>query len=204
MFGNASLSGVVVGRWSRLLARLATLALTLALAHSLARLTWLWFPLPPFEEPPMLAGVQGERGSGAPPRGPTPENLMEAVAASHLFGMAQGPRPQTAAKAIDAPETRLNLVLRGVIVGDEKTQGWAFIAEPNGNEDRYEVDAYLSGRVQVSDILRDRVILRRGDRYETLFLEKEGSGGGLAAVAPQRISGGARKRSPGTRGPRAQ
>jgi len=129
---------------------------------------------------------------------------MASVAALHLFGVTQGPKREAPAKAIEAPETRLNLVLKGVIVGDEKAQGWAFIAEPNGNEDRYEVDAYLSGQVQVSDILRDRVILRRGDRYETLFLEKEASGRGLAAVAPQRLSPGKRKRVPGTRGPRAQ
>ncbi len=156
-----------------ILIRGTTLVMTLAAAFTLAQLTWYLVPesdtVGAVTPPPVISvPAAAERGAA----------LLE-VAEMHLFG-----RPQagitTAAAPIEAPETRLNLTLRGVIASRE-LRAMAIVADPRGDERPYPVGAELPGGAVLVEIHPDRVILRRGGRYEALRLPRES---GVTAARP--------------------
>lgn len=95
------------------------------------------------------------------------------LAALHLFGKADDAASETAIPAI-APETRLDLTLRGIFSGNKVDHGFAII---QNNRDRKE--RYFTVRQKVFDlailveIYDDRVILEHNGRYETLRLPKQ-------------------------------
>lgn len=96
---------------------------------------------------------------------------MLAVAERHLFGAAPA---ETAAsvETIDAPETRLNLKLRGILAADDPEFSRAIIAAGNG-EHIYSVGGSIPGGATVHAVLRDRVLIRRGGQLEALTLPKQ-------------------------------
>ena len=153
------------GRWT---AFGVTLLLLGGLAWQLSRLTWLLIP-----------GGDGEV-EVAPPAQPlpaqpaAPRRNPARIADWHLLGEARTV-PETASPQVpvDAPETRLNLVLRGVLASQSKALARAIIAEDRGEERMYKVGDRLPGNAELVEILADRVILRRGGRHETLRLPKE-------------------------------
>jgi general secretion pathway protein C len=93
------------------------------------------------------------------------------VANAHLFGeMASTAVPQQT----KAPETRLNLVLRGVIAADPMELSLAIIARgKNGKEEVLSVGDKMPGGITIESIHADHVILNRGGRLETLQLIKD-------------------------------
>lgn len=110
---------------------------------------------------------------------------MEPVAAMHLFGTAEVQADAIAAAAIDAPETRLNLKLRGILAADEPSLSRAIIS--NGSDDKvYAVGASLPGGATVEAVLADRVLLRRAGRLETLRLPRESADGGISYAETER------------------
>lgn len=76
----------------------------------------------------------------------------------------------------DAPDTRLNLQLRGVIAAGTSKHSRAFIASSDGNERGYAIGAQLPGGALLHSVLPDRVVLRRGSAFETLRLPRESIG----------------------------
>ena len=157
-------------------ARLVAWILGIWLLYRLAALVWTLVPAPELPVPPAPA-------PGAAAAAPSAEKRLDVgqVASWHLFGAA----PETAADAgpapIDAPETRLNLVLRGVLSSNEPGDARAIIAEPNGTENYFRVGSSLPGGAELKEIHADRIILMRAGRHETLRLPREamdGAGGG--------------------------
>lgn len=71
----------------------------------------------------------------------------------------------------DAKETRLRLILRGVVASSEPRLAVAII-EGNNRQQRYKIGdkIQVSGRVSLAKVLADRVILDNGGRFESLFL----------------------------------
>ncbi|MDX9739574.1 MAG: type II secretion system protein GspC [Gammaproteobacteria bacterium] len=138
----------------------ATRLLLLALlAVTLAGLTWRLLdpgdsvapPVSPRAAPPAQAGGNWN------------------LARWHLFGEA--PVAGSVAAPIETlPETRLNLVLRGVVAGEN---GGAIIGTPNGNESFYTIDARLPGGAVLREVYGDRVVLERSGQRETLRLPRE-------------------------------
>lgn len=157
----------VVARWT-------TVLLVVALGISLAQLTWRLVPAPALPPAPPAA-VSAISVSAAP--------RLDTVAALHLFGTPQA-APQPAAAQINAPETSLNLTLRGLFAAARKEAAFAIIAEGAGNERPHRIGSKLSGGAVVHDILPDRVVLERSGRYETLRLPKERLELSTAAAAP--------------------
>jgi general secretion pathway protein C len=94
------------------------------------------------------------------------------IAGWHLFGVAGGEKP-VEKKAVEAPETRLKLTLRGVFASEESTAGRAIVGDPKGKEETYAVGDPLPGGAKLSEIYPDRIILERNGRFETLRLPKE-------------------------------
>ncbi|MBW6475651.1 MAG: type II secretion system protein GspC [Chromatiales bacterium] len=141
---------------------------TLLLAHSLAGLSWQLLPsdsaVLPGGPAPLLASSAARDTSGTP--------NLELVAGLSLFGRAE--QVQAAPSApVQAPETRLSLQLRGILMQQGQGQRLALIGQGNAEEQVFRIGDEPSTGVRVHDILADRVILSRAGRFETLSLPKE-------------------------------
>jgi general secretion pathway protein C len=144
---------------------ITSLLLVIACAHAMAKISWMFLP-------------EGETSTqqGAATRTPVvnrtnQDQAIRQVASAHLFGEM---RDSTAPRTTKAPETRLNLVLRGVIAADPMTLSHAIIARgKNGKEEVYAVGDKMPGGVAVEEVHPDHVILNRGGQLETLQLLKD-------------------------------
>jgi general secretion pathway protein C len=97
---------------------------------------------------------------------------------ANLFGIA-GPAKTT--KTTKAPETRLNLVLKGVFAAIPMTSASAIIARgKNGKEEIYGIGDKLPGGVSIKEIHPEYVILERMGQLETLHMPKGNSIGKLS------------------------
>lgn len=162
------------------LAPAVTLLLLLALAFSLARLTWAVL-----SPDPVITGSSGPERVAPPASGAVSpaRAALESVAALHLFGRAL-PGDQPAAADIDAPETRLRLQLRGVVAALPAGQGIALIASESGEERHYLPGAGIPGGATLEQVHSDRVVLRREGRLELLRLPRDAPLSGEATAAP--------------------
>lgn len=151
--------------WDRL-AYVAALILVLLLAHALAEFTWVVLPTPHQALPPPPAGSAAATSA-------TQVDYRK-IAALHLFGQAE----QTSAAArssapIDAPETRLNLTLSGILLNTDPELTRAIISAPGREEEIYRPGSQLPGGAVIDQIYADRVMLLRNGQYETLRLPEE-------------------------------
>ncbi|MFN2308375.1 MAG: type II secretion system protein GspC [Gammaproteobacteria bacterium] len=166
-------------------ARLVALLLGVWVLYRMATLVWLLVPTPPLTEAPV------EVPSTAP-EARRPRLDIAEVVNWHLFGAAAAPTAAPGAGApIDAPDTRLNLVLRGVLSSGDPEQARAIIAEPNGIENFFRVGSTLPGGAELKEIYPDRIILLRAGRHETLRLPIEAVGGMSVAAPPETSRRGA-------------
>lgn len=91
------------------------------------------------------------------------------VATYHLFGTTD---VQPEAEVIDAPETKLNLNLLGILSIGEKN-GLAIIAGSGQEEKVYKVGDRVPGNVTLKAVYSDRVLLESSRGLETLNLPKQ-------------------------------
>ncbi len=139
---------------------MVNLLLVLALAYSLAGLTLRWLPSPEPSVASDAAALMAPTGDRA---GPDPG----LIASWQLFGAPETNVPIPA----QAPETRLNLRLAGILHRDAPL---ALIAEGNRPEAVYRVGDTIGG-ARIEQILPDRVLLARGSGLEALSLPREPS-----------------------------
>jgi general secretion pathway protein C len=144
--------------------KLVNVLLILWLAWLSAKLTWLLVP----------EAEQTEQVVTAPAPVKRQQSRIDErqIADWHLFGVAGEEKP-TGKKVVEAPETRLKLVLRGVFASEVSTGGRAIVGDPKGKEETYAVGDPLPGGAKLSEIYPDRIILERNGRFETLRLPKE-------------------------------
>ncbi|MDX1454890.1 MAG: type II secretion system protein GspC [Gammaproteobacteria bacterium] len=122
--------------------------------------TWSFKPgMPPAEA---LAGADSNSSGSID---------LARVAATHMFGAAD-PAEVQAASTINAPETRLNLKLRGILSATEADFSRAIIAS-GSLEKVYAVGSSVPGGAVVHSVLADRVILDRRGQLETLTLPRQ-------------------------------
>lgn len=163
-------AGEVLPFWISLLA-------VVVVGYFLARLAWALLPVAapaPWQPPAPLP-------SAAPARGTTGD--YQTIVAAHLFGEAsQQPAEVTADAAASAPDTTLNLQLRGAIAADDPKLAHAIIADGAGKEQVYFVNATLPGGAVVQKIEPNLVVLTRSGQVEVLRLPREsGTGGGAGS-----------------------
>ena len=141
--------------------------LVIAIAYQLATLTWTLVP--------------GSTPSVAPPsRSPitvTPPPQTDYNVLRGLYGEAAEQTEVVLAPIVDAPDTTLSLILRGILSRDDDPTG------PNGSviiENRSEMKTYfVGGTIEGADgatlhsVYADRVLLNRSGRLETLRFPKE-------------------------------
>jgi general secretion pathway protein C len=93
------------------------------------------------------------------------------IADAHLFGVASS--GGSAAQVVKAPDTSLNLKLRGAIAADDESIAHAIIADSSDKANVYFIDDSLPGGATLHEVHVDRVILKRGGAFETLRLPKQ-------------------------------
>jgi general secretion pathway protein C len=144
-----------------------SIILVIGIAWYLARFVWILVP------------VEGEFDWSTKPSGTSNLNSPISAAAqvnfrtivsAHLFGEA-GTEP-VASKAIDAPETRLNLKLRGTIAAGDKKFAHAIIGDGKGKNEVYFLDDAVPGGAILHGVYPDKVILNRAGALETLRLPR--------------------------------
>ncbi len=159
---------VAVGTDKRL-PLLVLLLLVVLLAQSLAQLTWQVLPSQPPEPLPIprtsLQSNAKVAQSGA--------SDINRIGQWHLFGEIQKVSSVPVAQMTEAPDTRLNLKLHGLLASSDPLEARAIIADGKGMEEAYAVDQQLPGNAVLREIYADRVILEHRGRLETLRLPKD-------------------------------
>jgi general secretion pathway protein C len=169
-----------------------TLALILAIAHSLAGVTWNLL-----EPPPLLAVSPTSRAPGGSISGPQASGPAEydRIANLHLFG-SPAQRDSAPVSTVSAPDTSLNLTLHGVFVDEDPKQGAAIIGRAGGDQKFYRVGDGVPGGATLAEVRADQVILSRNGRYEALRFPRteklavpsSPAPSGAASLAPYRAA----------------
>jgi general secretion pathway protein C len=142
--------------------------LVIWIASQLAILTW-GFLAPAEDAAPAVVET-----AAAPVQRNEELELIRQIPAWHLMGVVtRQAAPVVAEVPIEAPDTRLKLVLRGALSSDDPRHARAIIADPRGKEEQYAIGDNLPGNAELSEVHPDRVILKRNGRYETLRLPQD-------------------------------
>jgi general secretion pathway protein C len=123
-----------------------------------------------------------------------PSYRLQSVADLSLFGSAQV--AAAVGSSVEAPQTQLNLTLRGVWANPSRASARAIIAAANGSEEAYKVGDALPGGASLEQVHPDRVILKRGGRLEALYLPKESMAGVGDSAALETTPAGYASESP--------
>lgn len=158
--------------------------LILACSYTLSQLTWLLIPV---DQSNQQTSVGKNQKSPISSQQNELQRKIQQIPQSHLFGNYQS-ETSTAPVQTDAPETRLNLVLKGLLAATPMQRASAIIAlGKGGKEDIYGIGDRVSNAT-VKEIYADRVILENNGRFETLTLPKEFANTGPEAKATGRRS----------------
>lgn len=105
------------------------------------------------------------------------------IAGWHLFGEPSLQSAQPEPEKTNAPETRLNLELNGIYLGDQAADSRAIIAEKGKTQAHFRSGDQLPGNAVLDEIHADHVLLLRNGRYERLALpENPGGDAGMGFV----------------------
>ena len=176
---------------------IATLFGIVLLTHSIASLTWKIVPVPNL--PTVPANITQSRGAAnSQPRGGAVQPVAAKISQLHLFGKYEVKKvaPPPKIDVASAPETRLNLKLRGVFSSKDKTIARAIISDPKGDDDSYAIGDQVPGGAILNDIMEDRVILERNGQLETLKLPVESLPGETTAETDTGGNRGGRRMEP--------
>ena len=143
--------------------------LVLACSYSLSQMTWLLVPADNGSIARGLPVIKNNKQLAAISKQP---QYAQIISQAHLFGRYQQ-KTEVRSVNTDAPETRLNLVLKGLLAATPVEHASAIIAiGKRGKEDIYSIGDKVSGAT-IKEIHTDRVVLERNGRYETLRMPKE-------------------------------
>ncbi|MFG1497472.1 type II secretion system protein N [Saccharospirillum sp. HFRX-1] len=136
-----------------------------------ARLSWVIIDRPAPVPVPRIEPA----GAATPAQASDLEALGRQLAEKPLFGRYVAEEEQVAVAPIDAPETQLRLVLQAVVARGGEGQGFAVIAQRNGQSDAFGVGDQVFGQAQLAAVYGDRVLLNRNGSMETLRYERSDS-----------------------------
>ncbi len=146
------------------LAAVISLFLIVACAWLLVEVTWLFFP----QDEEQLLPVQQKTRSISNKQ--AQQNNFRKLTSANIFGVSD---KVTVQKQTKAPETRLNLTLKGVLAAIPMQRASAIIAQgKSGKEDIYGVGDKIPGGVLIKEIHPEYVVLDRNGQLETLKLQK--------------------------------
>lgn len=156
---------------NRVLPPAVSLLLVLIIAYQLATLTWRILPGVALDAPAPEVATTNQATAEGPGLG------YERLTESHLFGTAPAADAERVAvqEVFDAPDTTLNLVLTGTVTRSETEVGQAIITSGRDESHTYTVGDTIenaSGAL-LHAVYKDRVLLNRSGRLETLRLVEE-------------------------------
>ena len=165
------------------------LLLIVWIASILASLTWDLLSPDDANEPVEVVA------DAAPVQANPDRQLISQMPGWHLMGEAkQSSAPVQVSTPVTAPETKLKLILRGVLASNDPEHARAIIADPRGKELQYGLGDTLPGNAELSEVHPDRIILKRNGRFETLRLPKDKKGS--TTVASRSVSARRSTQSP--------
>lgn len=147
---------------------LAAILLALMLGWQLAGIGWRLLPTAEPGQPAAARIVEPDMVDA----GSSNSGAMRRLASLHLFGTPPDEDTATAERSAepeDAPETRLDLDLRGLFAVADG-QGYAIIRTAGDGEQVFAVGDRLPGNARITGIYGDRLLLRRDSNLETLWL----------------------------------
>lgn len=163
------------------------LLLVIWIAGQLATLTWGLLSPEDMNAPAVSAP------HSTPVKPDADKRLISQLPGWHLLGVVTQNTPTaTVDIPANAPDTRLQLTLRGVLASDEPGGARAIIADPKGSDEQYAIGDALPGNAELSEIYPDRVILKRSGRFETLRLPVNSRPAGSLARQGRTAPGGVR------------
>lgn len=162
--------------------------LSFAIAYQAAVMTWAIIDSPKLVLPEASKGQSAATNTGG---------QSYDMASWHLFGEANEVVPDVQ-EEINAPKTRLRLVLLGVFVATDKTQSSAIISEQGRDGEFFKVGDRVQGRTRLSQVYEDKVILDNSGKLETLTFEDGNKlGAGITQTAnPKKTTNKAKPKKP--------
>jgi general secretion pathway protein C len=155
---------LVLQQINRRLAVIATMLLIIACAWLLVELTWIFFPQGDQSTMPVVQRTKPLINNQAQ------QDNFKQLTSANVFGVSEKAALQQQSKA---PETKLNLTLKGVLATSPMEMASAIIAQgKNGKEDIYGIGDKMPGGVTIKEIYPEYVVLERSGRLETLKLQK--------------------------------
>jgi general secretion pathway protein C len=147
------------------IAQTISLLLLAYIAFLAAKITWLLVPQTPVTANSVVAvGVKQTSSTG-------PGVNLSALQALNLFGQYNQQAKEVVEEFTDAPETRLQLTLSGLVASDQADTAAAVI-EYQGKQETYGIGEVILGtRASLEQVLIDRVIIKQLGRLETLMLD---------------------------------
>ncbi len=137
------------------------------IAYLSAQITWLGLSKPNYNSNVKLNGVPSISNT-------TKEQVsVRAIQTLNLFGAFSAQKQEKVEEVVieDAPETRLKLVLSGVVASSDKDTAAAII-ESAGKQETYSIGEQVTGtRAVLENVFSDRVILKVSGKLETLMFD---------------------------------
>ena len=145
--------------------------LIIACAQLMSELIWMLLDDSDIEPMAVVAPASNKQNNNTNQSQQAFRNLSSA----HLFGIAA--TQKTTLSTDKAPDTKLNLLLKGVLAAGTTAMASAIIARgSNGKEEIYGIDDKIPGGITLKEIHPEHVILERQGQFETLrMLKSKGS-----------------------------
>ncbi len=149
--------------------------LIIACAQLMSELIWMLLDDSSTETMAVTAPVNSVTNNNRSDAKQSQQQAFRNLSSAHLFGMAE--TKGTVVSADNVPETKLNLVLKGVLAAGTSSIASAIIARgSNGKEEIYGINDKIPGGITLKEIHPEHVILERQGRLETLrMLKSKGS-----------------------------
>ena len=161
-------------------ATVVSLLLIVACAYLLVEITWLFVP----QDDIAMAPVQSRKQPVV--NAPRQQDSFRKLTSANIFGVSEQAAVQQPSKA---PETKLNLTLKGVLAATPMELASAIIAQgKSGKEEIYSVGDRMPGNVLIKEIHPEYVVLERSGRLETLKLQKISGVEGVEALSSSSLS----------------
>jgi len=161
-----SFSAVLAKLPQQRIAQAISVLFLIYVAFMAAKITWLVVPQQSIESNnPITKRIVSKNHS-------TENYNVSALQALNLFGQYNKPTTESVAVQVtDAPETRLQLTLSGIVASDNAETAAAII-ENKGKQETYGIGDVIQGtRASLEQVLIDRVFIKQSGRLETLMLD---------------------------------
>lgn len=156
-----------VMRYQRHINMAVIILLAIYLILLLSSITWRLIP-----QPEQAASAANSPSVNASPTASRPSTInVNSIKNLKLFGDPAAQPESQQPQVQDAPQTRLNLTLTGVVASDQSQAGTAVISQ-NGRQAAYSIGEKIEGtNASVHEVFADRIIIRNGSQMETLMLD---------------------------------